>query len=347
MKLLVLFLTVFIVASLAWAATIVVPKHYSDQVKESLKEKCPACQFDSQNIQINPLNGTAEVKSILFANDPSENTFVKVTVEEIKVWMNVEKLIRYQFEIDHLQIKKIQVLIVEKHHEHEAPANPAQLRELEASYTGKVLEALPPLFIRSVEIDQGSLTYVLKIFGKEAKISVFDINGELSPLSTRGNLGPRYSNATVTARLENSGLVTLNLQADLFSVKNRDHLEIDLQHQPLNQLDPFFFVEDGISFHGDIHRIHAALDVNQGHLTGLLEAAYSGLSFHETETPDQGVIKTVVINILTGFKTAETKPSKGVRPPVAKVNYDRRPGQSVTNFILKGLKPAAFKVIAK
>jgi hypothetical protein len=151
-------------------------------------------------------------------------------------------------------------------------------------------------------------------------------------------------NAELKAKLLDSGLVNFKLNADLFSVQNEDKLEISVQHQNLSELDVFFDIEDGITLNGQINEIGAKVSLHQGMLKGDLWADYKDLAIEMSPTRQTSAFKAALTNLIQKIEIAKTKPEGSKPMPHAEVNYQRRPGQGVVNFILQGLKEAAFKI---
>jgi hypothetical protein len=94
----------------------------------------------------------------------------------------------------------------------------------------------------------------------------------------------------VKSQLERSGLSTITASFDLFAVPNDDRLTVDLQHQPLQELDPYFFNNDGVRLDGQLERATAAKRIQNGVLSGDLAATYHDLAVHYSQTAERSSV---------------------------------------------------------
>jgi hypothetical protein len=313
------------------------------KIEGSLAQGCPECDFKIGELKISPFKGTALAHFISFSSDPKNNTTVKVKAYHVQMDCDFSKLIRGKIEINKITLKDFKVTVEEKYNPDEKPAPESELKTIETSYGGKFLEGLPEAKVQGISLQNGTLEYIMKKFGKDATLTVSEINAEITPLGTRKEIGPKYVYADLKAKLQQSGEVTFKLRADLFSVANDDKIEIRVQNQNMKELDTFFMSEDGILMSGYINDIHAVVDLTQGIISGDLWADYKDLMLEVKPTKETGALKAALTNVLQKIKIAKAKPEPGQEPARVPVLYQRLPGQGIVKFILMGLKEAAFK----
>lgn len=327
---------------------IIFPHYLKNKITNVLSQSCPACQVHIGGVQINPFKNAASATYVSFVNDPKSPTIIKISLSKIAIVTDFRNLLEKNETkvIDLVEVQDFAITIEENYNPQEPPKSEEELKKLEASYGGKFLEGLPPIKSESIRLKNAKLDYILHKFGKEAQITVSEINTQISKFGTRKDLGPRFIVANLTGKVQKTGHLKFYLRADLFSVENEDRIDISIAHQSMADLDSFFVYEDGIEMKGEINDVHANVRINQGQLSGSLFANYHDLDLHMVPTPEAGKLKVSFENILQGLKVAKTKPDKHKPPPVAFIKYSRKPNDSIVEFILQGLKGAAFKVVS-
>jgi hypothetical protein len=205
---------------------------------------------------------------------------------------------------------------------------------------------VPPITVDTVSVSDGGFTYIHRLHGKDAPIRITHVAGAARNFSTREGLGSSKTTFEVKSQLERSGASTITASFDLFAEPNDDHLTVDLQHQPLAEMDPYFFNSDGVRLDGHLERATATMRIRKGVLTGDLAARYHDLAVHFSKTAERSSIGAFFSETAEKLGLRSEEPPQGAAAPatagfrVARVRDD-----SIINFLLSGLKPAAHDIL--
>src|SRR6202012_4276578 len=115
---------------------------------------------------------------------------IKVQCQSLEIKPNLKSLRSDVKEISEIIITGLKVMVISQHKEPDKNPDPKQLELIEASYGGKFLEGLPPIKIDKIHLVRNTFEHILKIYNKEAILSVSNINATISALGTRKNLAP-------------------------------------------------------------------------------------------------------------------------------------------------------------
>jgi hypothetical protein len=218
---------------------------------------------------------------------------------------------------------------------------------------GAVLVDLPAARVGGVQVEHGAFTYEVVKDAQIARIELHDIEAEIGSFATRKELvGRDYDrplDMRAEGRLEHSGAFDVKVRFEPFAAKNEDEIGIDVRRQDMAELGSFFAVESGIRTSGSLTQAHASLHLSQGVLAGKLAARYSGFHFEVIPNPRHGNLKSALMQTLLSMKYSSEQPkaaAKSQASPEIPVNAQRDPHMPIIKWILKGLKPAAEKILS-
>jgi len=326
--------------------SVYVPSLLKDKIVKAVEGRCALCELRISDLELNPLNLMLIGRDLSFRNSPKSHTRLRIQSHKIAVGVDWSSLFRPPLSISLVEVDGFKIEIEENHHPKQKVSQKV-LTVLEGSYGGRWMEDFPEIVVQNLRVRNSQLTYILDIFKKKAVIGLSDISADLSKVATRKELAPRFANMSATGRLQESGHFKIEIVADLFSVVNEDKIKIEVRDQKMSELDSFFAIEDGIRFGGLIEEARADLGLQQGILRGNLMASYRDLSFRFSSTPETSAFGAMISGIVEKLKIEKTKPEAGQPQPAVWVDYRRRPEESLIQFLLAGLKSAAFKLISK
>jgi|GEM_PF-3326973 len=189
------------------------------------------------------------------------------------------------------------------------------------------------------------MSYVHQLAEGAAPIHGTKINASLSHLSTKSYLQNQPVEIEANCQLEKSGLCQLHANFDPFAQSNDDHIEIDLAHQDLAEMNSFFQLDDGIKLKGFLSRSFATMNVHEGHLNGSLLADYRGLKIDIFGYAEKSKISAFFTNLVQKITVAETRPKKPGDRPQANFTAIRQPDMPIPRILLSGLSVAAKQII--
>jgi hypothetical protein len=309
----------------------------------SLKRSCPACSLEIGELQISLFTGRIRVDEIRYSGDPKEDSTLRFSAERLEARVNPLSLLRHQPQIESIDAIQPVVTIREK------ADTPPGAHALFPS-PGSAFKSFPAAQVDHVRVYGGKFNYELDNHGRVGKIELSQINGNVSRFATRERLlTEKYRQPILmvaTARLEQSGSVKFRVSFDPFADKNHDSIDLELRGQKMEELNPFFTVESGLSLSGVLKQGKAELVVSQGHLSGTLSGSYEDLKLKFQPTPERGKIKSKVTTMISSIETAKTRPKpQEKQPPEAQVSAQREPREPITKFLIRGLRDAAKKVL--
>ncbi len=272
---------------------------------------------------------------------------VKISHADINIDFDLSSVKKEIKHIHEITISNGKIELFEKFSKNSTKEKGIDRKFENSAYGGKFLESLAPLLIGRITLDNEELNYNLDVLGKNGQIKVSDIHAVISQLGSRKEIGERFVFSHLRGRVQKTGEVIFIWKSDLFSIKNEDHLDIEVKNQKMSELDTFFSAEDGINFEGTLDSAHAIWDLSQGVMKGEITTKFHGLQIKLHPTKVVSGFTAFVCNIFTRIKFAETKPAPGTSSNVAPISHSRKGDESVIKFFLAGLKEAAFKAASK
>jgi hypothetical protein len=309
----------------------------------ALKRSCPACSLEIGELRFSLFNKRVLATDIHYSGDPKQDSTLRFSAERIEIRVDPFSLLRREPHIESIDAIQPDVIVREKSNTPpgEHPAFPSP---------GAAFKDFPMAQVDHVRIYGGKFVYEIESHGQVGKLRISEIDGNVSRFATRqGLLSERYRLPVLmvaTAKLESSGSVKFRVLFDPFAEKNRDSIELDVRGQKMQELNPFFSVESGLTFEGFLKKGNARLTVAEGHLSGTLEGSYEGLKLDFHPTPERGKLSSTLTTAISSLKTAKTRPkSEQNQAPQADISAQREPHEPITKFLIRGLRDAAKKVL--
>jgi hypothetical protein len=297
---------------------------------------CDGCQFDMDRLRLHPMTGEVVAEGVRYHGNPNDFVELSFTIASLSGHIAWLPLLHGTWQITDLAAVQPAFQIIEK--------DPKPLsRPSSPSFPLSV----PPLTVATVSVRDGRFTYIHRLQGKQdAPIRITHVDGAARDFSTREGLGSSKTTFEVKSQLERSGASTITASFDLFANPNDDHLTVDLQHQPLAEMDPYFFNTSGVRLDGHLERATATMRIRNGVLSGDLAARYHDLAVHYYKTAGRSAIGAFFSDTAEKLTLrSEQPPADVAAPATAGFQVARIRGDSVINFLLSGLKPAAHDIL--
>ena len=303
-------------------------------IYREVRKTCPACQLSIESVKVNLFSSSLIGTDIHFKGDSEKYTSVSFALEKLDLKLRYLNLIRKEIRIDEMTLQNPKVILTENHAKPDG--SPTLL---------PFPKNLPDLYLAHASIKNGEFLYVSKIYGKSAPLGVFEIQADLNYFATRSGLATHSSEFKATCRLEQSGIAHLHASFDPLARRNQDYFELDLRHQNLSELDPFFLVDDGIELEGTLDHAFASANIHSGQADGKVGVRYQNLNLHFHATPDRSQVSSFFSGVAQSVLTAKTRPKSAQDKPEANFHAVRKPQQSIANFLITGFKAAALQII--
>ena len=296
---------------------------------------CDGCQFDIDRLRLYLTTGEVVAEGIRFQGNPNDFVEVSFTIASLTGHIAWRPLLQGTWQIADMAAVEPAFQIIEK--DPKPPSPPSS-----PAFPLNV----PPMTVTTVSVSDGRFTYIHRQHGKDAPIRITHVNGAARNFSSRQGLGSSQTTFEITSQLERSGADTITANFDLFAVPNDDHLTVDLQHQPLAEMDPYFFNSDGVRLDGHLERATATMRIRNGVLSGDLAARYHDLAVHFAKTAERSAIGAFFSEAAERMALrSEQPPPDTAAPAAAAFRVVRTRGDSIINFLLSGLKPAAHDIL--
>jgi hypothetical protein len=350
--------------ALGVAATAFGPSLLRSSLISQVKNSCPRCELRIESVQLALITGHLVAEGVEFKDDPHKNVTVDFSIDHLDASFKPLSFLPFLHEAPVLLnslARGAKVKVRELQSDGESPPAASSSRgasEPDYPPSGAVLVDLPKARVGGVNVDHGAFTYEAVKDGRVGRIELSDVRARVGSFATREALATgEYGHPLqmgALARLEHSGHVSLRVRFDPFATKNRDDIEVDVRGQEMAALGSFFIAESGVKVSGLLEQLHASLQLSQGDLTGKLSASYKGFHFEIMPNSDHGQVKTAVMQMLISTKFSSDQPKVGKKPanpsaplpPEVSVSAQREPKMPVMKWILKGLKPAAEKILS-
>ncbi len=331
-KPLLLLLTLVLIAAVA-AAWIAAPGVLRDWLQASARDACSTCTLEIERVSLSLFPLSASLHGIRGRFGDREATAVEaeiplVVLESISFWRGPSSP-----SIENVLVSRPEVVVIE---------GDKSLPE------GKGAAGSGGGFrVGGIRVRDGKFTYVRLRDGREARLRVNGIEAKVEELGTRSDLRGRAARARVDAKLEDSGLIVLEVGAGLFGKTEPDPLvdvRLEIAGQDLTRLNPFFFVDDKLRLKGELMRGQGIVTVRGARAQATVTALYRDLDLKFEKGPERSGLEATLSNVIKSFKIDPENTDESRRDRIRQAVLERKPGESLVSFILRGLLEAALAV---
>jgi hypothetical protein len=330
---LVIVIALAVVLSLgAVLLTQVAPGLVRDRLISAVGQRCGGCEFALGRVRLHLVPAEVIIEDIRYHGNGAQPVEVSFEFDRLEARIALLPLLHGTWEFKEVLAFGPTFQVIEK--DPKPPRPPSR-----ESFP----QDLPPLSISALAVHNGKFTYIHRAHAQDAVIRVSGIEGTARNFSSRVGLGSSKTTFEILSQLERSGRCEIHASFDLLAARNDDLVEIDLQHQALSELDPYFFENDGVRLEGVLERATTTMHIRRGILSGELAGRYRDLVVHYYPTTDRSRVGAFFTETLQKVLIQRTQGH--VNPVSERFSVTREPDQSVINFMLSGLKPAARKIL--
>ncbi len=315
------------------ATEVVAPRLIRRKVIALIEENCGSCTFTLPRVGISLLPVSVSLEAPQLVWGEPHYTRVDAQAGRILARISLLKLLRRQLYFRQVEIEAPKVVVTEG----DLRFPPSEPRE-----------AAPPsrwtYVSQGVKLNAGKFRYVRLRQPQNAIIRVSDIEGNVGPWGTTPDLHGQETRAHAKGRLEDSGSFTLSITMPVPSKPLHVDIELEIAGQNLSDINSFFEFDDGIKLRGTLVQGRGLTAIRGTKLKASVEAKYLGLGIEFEKTKERSAIAAFFSNLIQSIKIDPSSIGEKPSDQVRSVEIECEPGETIMQFILRGMKDAALKV---
>ncbi len=297
-----------------------------------VEESCASCELKIKEVQLSfrPLAVTFTHPELRAGN--FSTTHYSAQAESIRAEIRWRRLASSEVNLSSIEVRRPRVVIVEGD-DRAAPSNPP--------------EGPPSRWhwrVGKVTAREGNFEYHRVHAGRDAHLRVSEIEAEVGEVGTTAALVFRSAKGRARGLLEESGRFELKVAAPLFIEDLKVDVDLSLAGQKLEQLNPYFHVNDGIRIEGTLAHGRTVVAVRGPRLTAKVTALYSGLDIGFEKTEDRSLASAIFANVVKMLEIQDSNQGEPPQERTQSVALLRTHPETLLQFIFRGMRDAALKV---
>jgi len=285
----------------------------------------PDKQLEIDSAYLRVLPWRIKAKGLSFREGDPEVSEVSLRAEQVEIPFSPLALLRNEYSFGQIRVNGLTVELTE------------------GDKDGVPTESKPrKIKISGVTIEDSNFVYRRRYKGRDATIKLGGIKRALTALDSEDR-GLRTV-GKVQARLEKSGQVELNLTAVVFAAEPDVQVDLRVAEFPLAEVNEYFFPSDAIKLSGKLHEGKAAVNVTGASLKSEVSVVYQGLDVIFSANRERSGATAFFSNLLRGLKIDDQNTTEPRYDQKRTAALQRKKGESIVSFILRGMKEAALEV---
>ncbi len=312
----------------------VVPGIARLRIVSAVRSGCESCELSLGAVRLHlspPALSCGRAR--LTAGTPGA-TVVEAEAAALYVPVSLSQLLRGRIRAGIVELDKLSVTVKEG----DLPSAPPPER-------GGARPPGPPLDLEleGVVIKDGAFVYVRDSPGRRGTIGISRLSAAAGPVGSSARLRGRAVEASAEGRLEDSGKFRLEVRGRPFA--REPHLDVKLRvaGQELRELDRFLRPTEGIGLKGTLLESRSETAIRGSRLNSSVFLRYRGLELHMEKTKERGAVSSYIQTLLASAALGRQN-ADGAFDRGGTAELDRKPGETLVGFILRGLKEAAIQV---
>ena len=318
-----------IVVMLILGLHVMAPYLLRKKLNAYVKENCVSCLLEIGTVKTDILFSNLRFEDVHFSWGDPKATAVDIQIPLLKMNMVISGLFRHIIHLEHIIIKEPKVKVLEgdlKSESSNSKTNGAQF------------------VIDGIEILQAHFTYTRESNGRFAPIHVGQIQAQIDQIGNTLDSIDHRTTGEVNAVLEDSGKINLKVSTYLFQKALNVDVDLKLNEQSLQRMNPYFETNDGIRLTGQLFEGHSGVSIKEQQLYAYVQAQYEGLDIQFKKTGRRTALSAFFSNLIGGLKLKTKNTGVKQREQIQYINIKREPDETIFTFIFRGMKEASLKV---
>lgn len=320
-----------LVIAVTVGTNIFVPTELRKTIEQGLKNACSSCKYSIENIEISLASLEITLSNIILSGGSRSSTYVAIKANSIKAQISLPDLLRGNYRFTRIKIINLNAEIIEG--DLKIPSSNSSQSKDDISFA-----------IDNIDIIDGQFLYVREHLSKKASIHINKISAHIETIGNTPEFKSKPSTAHLTATLEESGSINLTVSSLLFSKDLFVDIALQIDHQNLARMNPYFKINDGIILTGQLITAQSKVEVRKNILHSFVQAEYEGLNFKYEKNQERTAAVAFFSNLLIAAKLNLKNTRAKPQDQIKYIQLSRDPEKSLISFILVGMKEAALKV---
>jgi hypothetical protein len=282
------------------------------------------CEFSAGESSLSYFPTRFIAKDVRFAQGSEATTAIRAEVKVVEAPISLWPLLTGKIRIGKVVLTEPRVEVVEGDGRgSDEPGSP------------------PDLLVEGVEIRGGHFRYRRIYPGKHATITVAEINGGVGELNARS---AERTPGRVTAKLEESGKVELDVEAAYFAPSPDVAVDLVIRKQKLADLNSYFVPADGIELFGELEAGHGKVSLRGEKISATVTAKYTAFDVLMRATKQRSKGEAFLANLFRSLQLDDDNLSEPGRDQKHGVKLRRREKESVISALLRGLRESVLHI---
>jgi len=214
-------------------------------------------------------------------------------------------------------------------------------------HSDRSTESKMSILLKQVSVHEGRFRYVsINKFGN-ATLTLSDIESSIeSWLISEKRFSHDFAIFNFRGKLEKSGNFRIHCRFSQDEGHKTDHIFMNVTGLPLSEMNAFFEPQVGAKVEGLVEELSSKMRIQNNQLKGHLKSQYKGLYVQFNDDARRSEIGTLLQNLVSALTIDAKKSSKDSSHIVPLPGVIWEDNQSIFNFLLSGLKPAALELMS-
>lgn len=296
----------------------------------AVQDGCKTCGLSLNRVQISLAPLALSSRGVSFSWGEPGATVIKLEAERVYVPFSLVPLFKNRLRAGRIEIKRPVVTVTEG--------------DLSSSSAGKAGARHPDIEIAGIEVKQGSLVYLREHPGRTGSLRVSGISATAGPAGSSARLRGKEAEVSAAGLLAGSGKFRLKVRARLFAEAPDADVELNLAEQDLSALNPLFGPTDGIKLRGQLIEARCSAAIRGAGLKTSVYARYRGLRIKIKKNDERSALSAFFQTLLAPLMAGKQNADGGHYDRLGTAELERKPGETLVSFTLRGMKEAALRV---
>jgi len=309
---------------------IAVPALVRSRLISAVQDGCKTCGLSLNRVHISLVPLALSSRSVGFSWGEPGATVINFEAERVYVPFSLLPLLKKRLRAGRIEITRPVVTVTE-----------GDLFASSACAAGSARHT--DLEIEGIEVKEGSFLYHLEHAGRTGSLKVSGISADAGPAGSSARLRGKEAEVSVDGLLAESGKFRLKVKARLFAAPDAD-VELSIAEQDLSALNPLLGASDGLKLRGQLIEARCSAAIRGANLKSSVYARYRGLGIEIKKNDERSALSAFFQNLLAPLMAGKQNADGGKHDRTGTAELERKPGETLVSFTLRGMKEAALQV---
>ena len=298
------------------------------------QDGCKTCVLSLDRVQISLLPLALSSRGVSFSRGEPGATAIRLEAERVYIPFSLLPLFKNRLRAGRIELTRPVVTVTQG--------------DLDASPEGAAGAARhTDLEIEGIDVKYGSFIYLREHLGRTGSLKVSGISAAAGPAGSSARLRGKEAQVSAHGLLAESGKFSLKVRARLFAESPDADVELSLAEQDLSALNQFLGPNDGIKLRGQLIEARGSAAIRGAGLKASVYARYRGLGIRIKKNEERSALSAFLQTSLAPLTVGKQNADGRHYDRVGTAELERKPGETLAGFTLRGMKDAALRVFSQ